>query len=70
MDTAEIARTIEAKTRELEDLKKRLPSYKDRLCGKIEHSDPASYWMKIEELEEEIEGLKARLKAGGENDKN
>lgn len=61
MDTAEIARIIEAKTKELEDLKKRLPSYKDRQCGKMEHGDSASSWMKIEELEEEIEALKQKL---------
>lgn len=61
MDTAEIVKTIEAKTKELEDLKKRLPSYKDRQCGKMEHSDPASSWMKIEALEEEIEAWKQKL---------
>jgi hypothetical protein len=61
MDIAEIAKIIEAKTKELEDLKKRLPSYKDRQCGKMEHGDPAAYWIKIEELEEEIEIWKLRL---------
>lgn len=64
MDTAEIAKLVEAKTKELEDLKRRLPSYKDRQCGRIEHSDPASSWMKIEELEEEIEAWKQKLISG------
>lgn len=61
MDTAEIAKAIEIKTKELEDLKKRLPSYKDRSCGKFEHNDPAFMWIKIEDLEEEIERLKQKL---------
>ena len=49
---------IEAKIRELEDLKKRLPSYKDRECGVIKHNDSVELWERIEELEEEIEALK------------
>ncbi|TAN62132.1 hypothetical protein EPN16_02215 [bacterium] len=66
MDTAEIARIVEAKTKELEDLKRRLPSYKDRQCGKMEHGDPAAHWIKIEELEEEIVMYKQKLAPGGE----
>ena len=62
MDTAEIVKAIELKTKELEDLKKRLPSYKDRKCGKFEHNDPASMWVRIEEMEEEVEALKEKLK--------
>ena len=65
MDTAEIVKIIEAKAKELEDLKRRLPSYKDRQCGKMEHGDSASSWIKIEELEEEIEAMKQRLASGG-----
>ena len=49
---------IEAKIRELEDLKKRLPSYKDRECGVIKHNDSVELWERIEELEGEIEALK------------
>lgn len=49
---------LEAKIRELEDLKKRLPSYKDRECGVIKHNDSVELWERIEELEEEIENLK------------
>lgn len=49
---------LEAKMKELEDLKKRLPSYKDRECGVIKHNDSVELWERIEELEEEIEDLK------------
>ena len=49
---------LAAKIRELEDLKKRLPSYKDRECGVIKHNDSVELWERIEELEEEIEDLK------------
>lgn len=55
---------IEAKTKELEDLKKRLPTNKDKTVGQIKHGDPLSLWMRIEELEEEIEGLKQEEKRG------
>ncbi len=51
---------LEAKIKELEDLKKRLPSYKDRECGVIKHNDSVELWERIEELEEEIEALKNR----------
>lgn len=44
--------------KELEDLKKRLPTSKDKACGQIVHSDPIGLWLKIEELETEIERLK------------
>ena len=47
-----------SKIKELEDLKKRLPSYKDRECGVIKHNDSVELWERIEELEEEIEALK------------
>ena len=50
--------------KELEDLKKRLPTYKDRACGQMVHSDPMGLWLKIEELEAEIE----RLKGGGKGE--
>ena len=43
---------------ELEDLKKKLPTSKDKACGQIVHSDPIELWLKIEELETEIERLK------------
>ena len=49
---------LEAKIRELEDLKKRLPSYKDRECGVIKHNDSVELWERIEELEGEIEDFK------------
>ena len=61
MDTAELAKILEGKAKELKDLKERLPSYQDRKCGKFEHNDPASMWIEIEELEGEIEDLKQRL---------
>lgn len=53
---------IEAKSKELEDLKKKLPSYRDKKCGTIQHNDPVSLWERIEELEEEIEKLKQNNK--------
>lgn len=53
---------IEAKSKELEDLKKKLPSYRDKKYGTIAHNDPVSLWEKIEELEEEIEKLKQNNK--------
>lgn len=62
MDTAEIVKTIELKAKELEDLKKRLPSYKDRACGKFEHNDPAAMWVQIEALEEELKVLREKVK--------
>ena len=61
MDTAELAKIVEAKVKELDDMKKRLPSYRDRKCGKFENNDPAAMWIEIEELEAEIEELKKKL---------
>lgn len=57
-DKETIKERLAAKIKELEDLKKRLPTYRDRKCGQIQHSDPVSSWERIEELEEEIESFK------------
>jgi len=46
------------KLSQLEELKKSLPSYKDRQCGVFKHNDSVELWEKIEELEEEIEDLR------------
>ncbi|MEK6563412.1 MAG: hypothetical protein AABZ65_00080 [Candidatus Omnitrophota bacterium] len=46
------------KLSQLEEFKKKLPSYKDRQCGVIKHNDSVELWEKIEELEAEIEDLK------------
>ena len=56
-----IKELLEAKIKELDDLKRRLPSYNDRKAGLIKHNDNVSLWQRIEEVEEEIE----RLRAGG-----
>ena len=58
---ADIKTLLEAKIKELDDLKRRLPSYNDRKAGLIKHNDNVSLWQRIEEIEEEIE----RLRAGG-----
>ncbi len=45
--------------KELEDLKRMLPTYKDKKsCGRIIHNDPVELLLKIEELEEKIKGIK------------
>lgn len=49
---------IAAKLRELEDLKSKLPSSRDKKYGIIQHNDPVALWEKIEALEEEIQRLK------------
>ena len=56
-----IKELLEAKIKELDDLKRRLPSYNDRKAGLIKHNDNVSLWQRIEEIEEEIE----KLRAGG-----
>ena len=53
-----IKQELALKLSQLEELKKRLPSYKDRQCGVIKHNDSVELWERIEELEEEIEDLK------------
>lgn len=53
-----IKQELALKLSQLEELKKKLPSYKDRQCGQLKHNDPVSSWVKIEELESEIEKLK------------
>lgn len=58
----EIKEQLCAKIKELEDLKKRLPTTKDKGVGQIRHNDPLSLWVKIEELEDEIERLRQELK--------
>ena len=57
-----IKQELALKLSQLEELKKRLPSYKDRQCGVMKHYDSVELWQRIEELEEEIENLK---KQGG-----
>lgn len=58
MDTVKIVKAkIEAKTKELEDLKKKIP----RKCGETVHNISVELWLKIEELEEEIEKLKKEM---------
>ncbi len=57
-----IKQELALKLGQLEELKKRLPSYKDRQCGVMKHYDSVEVWEKIEELETEIEDLK---KQGG-----
>ena len=56
--TKKLKETIEAKSKELDDLKKKLPSSRDKKYGTIKHPDPISLWEKIEELEAELEKLK------------
>lgn len=53
-----IKQEIALKLSQLEELKKSLPSYKDRQCGVFKHTDSVELWERIEELEEEIEDLK------------
>lgn len=54
MDELEIKRL----TKELEELRSILPTYKDkRSCGRIIHNDPVELLLKIEELEEKIERI-------------
>jgi len=57
-----IKQELALKLSQLEELKKSLPSYKDRQCGVMKHYDSVELWQRIEELEEEIENLK---KQGG-----
>lgn len=59
-----IKQELALKTSELEELKKKLPSYKDRQCGQLKHNDPVSAWEKIEELESKIEKLKEEARDG------
>lgn len=62
MDTVEAVKAkIEAKIKELGDLKKRIP----RKCGEVVQNIPAGLWLKIEELEEEIEQLRNDIKEKG-----
>ena len=61
MDTVESVKAkIGAKIKELEGLKKRIP----RKCGEVVHNIPVELWVKIEDLEEEIEELQKELKDG------
>ena len=53
-----IKQELALKLSQLEELKKSLPSYKDRQCGVFKHNDSVELWERIEELEEEIEDLK------------
>lgn len=53
-----IKQELALKLIQLEELKKSLPSYKDRQCGVFKHNDSVELWEKIEELEGEIEDLK------------
>jgi len=53
---------LEKKQEELEKLHKRTHTPKDDKCGERHHRDSAELWIEIEELEEEIEELKKRLK--------
>lgn len=53
-----IKQELALKLKQLEELKKSLPSYKDRQCGVFKHTDSVELWEKIEELEEEIKDLK------------
>jgi hypothetical protein len=63
METKErLKEIIEAKSKELEELRKKLPSSRDKKYGTIKHPDPISLWEKIEELEAEIEKLKENNK--------
>lgn len=48
----------------LKDLKKRLPSDKDRPTGLHVHADPVNMIMEIEELEDELDTLRNQLKQG------
>lgn len=58
MDTVEVVKAkIAVKTKELEDLKRKIP----RKCGETAHNISAEVWLKIEELEEEIEKLKQEI---------
>ena len=59
-----IKQELALKLSQLEELKKKLPSYKDRQCGQLKHNDPVSSWAKIEELESEIEKLKEEARDG------
>lgn len=59
-----IKQELALKLSQLEELKKKLPSYKDRQCGQLKHNDPVSAWAKIEELEGEIEKLKEDVHDG------
>lgn len=59
MDTVETVKAkIEAKAKELESLKKKIP-YK---CGESVHNMPLELAIQIEELEIEIERLKEGIK--------
>ena len=53
---------LENKQEELGKLHKRAHTPKDDKCGGHHHRDSAELWIEIEELEEEIEKLKKRLK--------
>lgn len=53
-----IKQELALKLSQLEELKKSLPSYKDRQCGVFKHNDSVELWQRIEELEGEIEDLK------------
>lgn len=58
MDIVKVVKAkLEEKAKELEDLKKRLP----RKCGEAVYNVPLELGLKVEELEEEIEGLKREL---------
>lgn len=53
-----IKQELALKLSQLDELKKSLPSYKDRQCGVFKHNDSVELWQRIEELEGEIEDLK------------
>lgn len=54
----DIDKKIKELEQQLQDLKLRLPSEKDRKTGVHVHADSMEMIMKIEELEDEIEELK------------
>lgn len=63
MDNIESVKAeLEKKLEELEKLHKRTHTPKDDKCGGRHHRDSTELWIEIEELEEEIEELKKRLK--------
>ncbi|MFH1996286.1 MAG: hypothetical protein ABIJ27_04720 [Candidatus Omnitrophota bacterium] len=60
MGEEDIKARIEAKEKELEELKKKLPTSKDKRYGGVVHQDPSGLVMKIDDQEAEIEELKRR----------
>ncbi len=63
MENVESIKTeLEKKQKELEQMQGRLHTPKNDKCGAGHHRDSADLWIQVEELEEEIEKLKKRLK--------